>query len=218
MSRPSTGNPQSPTLSSRTATESSRSLSSHPLPLTAHTEVSFAHALCRNTVHRHEPPITRSPVLVLHKDEPRQFIVISKPGSVVSAHRRLVCDFMIVADRLCSISTASTCYRKVLQAHRVGAPQIRSRDHRLQSVPISPSFRTNPRPLTSADPRPTRRQQARSIDIGSDDLGDHRKGIYRTRTRVHQGARQERIPRPGPWQVSRVSPCPFPHTLHCWIV
>lgn len=35
-----------------------------------------------NTVHRHEPPITKSPVLVLHKDEARQFIVISKPGSV----------------------------------------------------------------------------------------------------------------------------------------
>jgi 23S rRNA-/tRNA-specific pseudouridylate synthase len=41
-------------------------------------------ALYRNTVHRHEPPITKSPVLVLHKDEARQFIVISKPGSVVS--------------------------------------------------------------------------------------------------------------------------------------
>lgn len=60
--------------------------------------MTLARALCRNTVHRHEPPITRSPVLVLHKDEPRQFIVISKPGSVVSACCLLVRTLTVVAD------------------------------------------------------------------------------------------------------------------------
>lgn len=35
-----------------------------------------------NTVHRHEPPITKAPLLVLHKDDERQFVVVSKPGSV----------------------------------------------------------------------------------------------------------------------------------------
>ncbi|WRT67633.1 uncharacterized protein IL334_004605 [Kwoniella shivajii] len=35
-----------------------------------------------NTVHRHEPPITNDPILVLHIDRKKEFIVISKPGSV----------------------------------------------------------------------------------------------------------------------------------------
>jgi len=36
-----------------------------------------------NTVHRHEPPITVGSILVLHIDREREFIVISKPGSMV---------------------------------------------------------------------------------------------------------------------------------------
>lgn len=35
-----------------------------------------------NTVHRHEPPVTNDPVLVLHVDKEKQFCVISKPGSM----------------------------------------------------------------------------------------------------------------------------------------
>ncbi|KAK8858451.1 hypothetical protein IAR55_002678 [Kwoniella newhampshirensis] len=35
-----------------------------------------------NTVHRHEPPVTNDPVLILHMDRKREFIVISKPGSL----------------------------------------------------------------------------------------------------------------------------------------
>ncbi|KAL1412961.1 hypothetical protein Q8F55_000710 [Vanrija albida] len=35
-----------------------------------------------NTVHRHEPPVSNDPVLVLHVDKEREFIVISKPGSM----------------------------------------------------------------------------------------------------------------------------------------
>lgn len=36
-----------------------------------------------NTVHRHEPPITNDPVLVLHINEEKEFVVVSKPGSMV---------------------------------------------------------------------------------------------------------------------------------------
>ena len=36
-----------------------------------------------NTVHRHEPPVANEPVRILHIDKEREFIVISKPGSVV---------------------------------------------------------------------------------------------------------------------------------------
>ncbi|ORY31392.1 pseudouridine synthase [Naematelia encephala] len=35
-----------------------------------------------NTVHRHEPPITNDPILILHIDREREFVVISKPGSI----------------------------------------------------------------------------------------------------------------------------------------
>ncbi|OCF43941.1 DRAP deaminase [Kwoniella heveanensis CBS 569] len=35
-----------------------------------------------NTVHRHEPPVTNDPILVLHINREKGFVVISKPGSV----------------------------------------------------------------------------------------------------------------------------------------
>ncbi|KDQ56299.1 hypothetical protein JAAARDRAFT_690247 [Jaapia argillacea MUCL 33604] len=35
-----------------------------------------------NVVHRHEPPVTSTPVRVLHHDAGREFIVIDKPGSI----------------------------------------------------------------------------------------------------------------------------------------
>lgn len=41
-----------------------------------------------NTVHRHEPPITNDPVLVLHIDREKEFVVVSKPGSMVSIQLR----------------------------------------------------------------------------------------------------------------------------------
>ncbi|KAJ9114857.1 hypothetical protein QFC20_001228 [Naganishia adeliensis] len=34
----------------------------------------------------HEPPVTKSPILLLHRDDEKQFIVISKPGSVTSLY------------------------------------------------------------------------------------------------------------------------------------
>ena len=36
-----------------------------------------------NVVHRHEPPVTSTPVKILHEDEEREFVVIDKPGSIV---------------------------------------------------------------------------------------------------------------------------------------
>ncbi|PFH52189.1 hypothetical protein AMATHDRAFT_39694 [Amanita thiersii Skay4041] len=35
-----------------------------------------------NIVHRHEPPVTSSPVKILHHDVEREFIVVDKPGSI----------------------------------------------------------------------------------------------------------------------------------------
>ncbi|TFY63006.1 hypothetical protein EVG20_g6502, partial [Dentipellis fragilis] len=35
-----------------------------------------------NIVHRHEPPVTSTPVRILHEDPEREFIVIDKPGSI----------------------------------------------------------------------------------------------------------------------------------------
>lgn len=37
----------------------------------------------RNFVHRHELPVTGTPVRVLHHDVEREFIVVDKPGSIV---------------------------------------------------------------------------------------------------------------------------------------
>jgi len=37
----------------------------------------------RNVVHRHEPPVTSTPVKVLLHDVEREFIVVDKPGSIV---------------------------------------------------------------------------------------------------------------------------------------
>lgn len=37
----------------------------------------------RNVVHRHEPPVTSTPVRVLFQDKDRDFIVVDKPGSIV---------------------------------------------------------------------------------------------------------------------------------------
>lgn len=38
----------------------------------------------RNVVHRHEPPVTASPVKITLHDKERHFLVIDKPGSIVS--------------------------------------------------------------------------------------------------------------------------------------
>lgn len=50
-----------------------------------------------NTVHRHEPPITNDPILVLHKDEEKGYVMVSKPGSVVSASASYDTSFYLYA-------------------------------------------------------------------------------------------------------------------------
>jgi tRNA pseudouridine synthase 9 len=39
--------------------------------------------MVRNVVHRHEPPVTATPVKVVLHDKERGFLVIDKPGSIV---------------------------------------------------------------------------------------------------------------------------------------
>jgi tRNA pseudouridine synthase 9 len=41
-----------------------------------------------NVVHRHEPPVTSTPVRVLLHDKEREFIVVDKPGSIVPCTSR----------------------------------------------------------------------------------------------------------------------------------
>ena len=41
----------------------------------------------RNVVHRHEPPVTSTPVKVLYHDVEREFLVVDKPGSIVRSFR-----------------------------------------------------------------------------------------------------------------------------------
>lgn len=41
----------------------------------------------RNLVHRHEPPVTGTPVKILLQDDAREIIVVDKPGSIVSVFK-----------------------------------------------------------------------------------------------------------------------------------
>ncbi|TFY70093.1 hypothetical protein EVJ58_g33 [Rhodofomes roseus] len=45
-------------------------------------EVERTDRTLRNVVHRHEPPVTSTPVRIVHHDKERGFIVIDKPGSI----------------------------------------------------------------------------------------------------------------------------------------
>jgi hypothetical protein len=46
---------------------------------------------CRNIVHRHEPPVTSTPVKIIMHDSEREFIVVNKPGSIVQS---FICTFI----------------------------------------------------------------------------------------------------------------------------
>lgn len=65
--------------------------------------------LCRNLVHRHEPPVTSTPVKILLHDDEREIIVIDKPGSIVCVSRR------IAYGALKRSLVASTCDRTISQ-------------------------------------------------------------------------------------------------------
>lgn len=52
--------------------------------LAAHWERSIPNVLLRrNVVHKHEPPVTSTPVKVLFEDPDHEYIVVNKPGSIV---------------------------------------------------------------------------------------------------------------------------------------
>ena len=51
-----------------------------------------------------------------------------------------------------------------------------------------------------------RRQPTGPTDVRVDDPSDDGQGVHGIGSRVHQGTRQERVPRQGSRQVSRVSP------------
>ncbi|TFY76787.1 hypothetical protein EWM64_g7227, partial [Hericium alpestre] len=56
--------------------------SSTPLNVLRLRSCTLTSAFCRNIVHRHEPPVTSTPVRILHEDLERDFIIIDKPGSI----------------------------------------------------------------------------------------------------------------------------------------
>ncbi|KAJ2918063.1 hypothetical protein MD484_g2398, partial [Candolleomyces efflorescens] len=51
-----------------------------------------------NVVHRHEPPVTSTPVKVLYHDEERDFIVVDKPGSIVRRYFKNTLIEILVTD------------------------------------------------------------------------------------------------------------------------
>lgn len=69
----------------------------------------------RNMVHRHEIPVTSTPVKILHRDDEHGFIVIDKPGSIVSI-------ISFVGDIFSCLWLACTCDWTVLQEQPCGDP------------------------------------------------------------------------------------------------
>lgn len=67
--------------------------------------------MCRNVVHRHEPPVTSTPVKILLHDVEREFIVIDKPGSIVRPFSCCTHTLLIVS------LPAGPCLWKILPQH-----------------------------------------------------------------------------------------------------
>ena len=71
----------------------------------------------RNVVHRHEPPVTSTPVKVLYHDVEREFLVVDKPGSIVRSFR-LHTPFSTFPNlSFLKLLTACSCVRSVLPQH-----------------------------------------------------------------------------------------------------
>lgn len=81
-----------------------------------------------NTVHRHEPPITAGSILVLHIDREREFIVISKPGSMVCREERIGGHEAYLV--------AGPCHRTILQTYGPGGNGVGLRSQVLWYVNI----------------------------------------------------------------------------------
>ncbi|KIY73835.1 pseudouridine synthase [Cylindrobasidium torrendii FP15055 ss-10] len=70
--------------------------------------------LMENVVHRHEPPVTSTPVQVIFEDKEREFIVVNKPGSIpVHATGRYFKNTLI------EILTSDFGYEKVYSVNRL---------------------------------------------------------------------------------------------------
>lgn len=93
-----------------------------------------------NTVHRHEPPITNDPILVLHIDREKKFIVISKPGSMVSLSP---CPLSLILGGEGIDGTACTCYWPVFPPYSPGSDGVRLRNKMLRYV-------TTPQPTSDS--------------------------------------------------------------------
>jgi hypothetical protein len=63
----------------------------------------FELMLHRNIVHRHEPPVTSTPIKILHHDAEREFIVVDKPGSIVRSS---------ILQSLCRLTVIPTAYSR----------------------------------------------------------------------------------------------------------
>lgn len=70
-------------------------------------------------VHRHEPPVTATPVKILLQDDEREIIVVDKPGSIV---RVLALLHHEPAPKWKYISVASACHRYVASTARPARP------------------------------------------------------------------------------------------------
>ncbi|KAG6829820.1 hypothetical protein H0H92_003363 [Tricholoma furcatifolium] len=71
----------------------------------------------QNVVHRHEPPVTSTPVKVILHDVERDFIVVDKPGSIVGVLH--VLSNLVIVDGS-KISSPSTHQEDIFEIHYVG--------------------------------------------------------------------------------------------------
>jgi len=82
-----------------------------------------------NIVHRHEPPVTSTPVQILYRDPDKEFIVINKPGSIVPCPRsRTILQELISGD-----TKGRLWIQKCLHRQSSGSAHFRLDDHRAQS-------------------------------------------------------------------------------------
>jgi 23S rRNA-/tRNA-specific pseudouridylate synthase len=109
----------------------------------------------RNIVHRHEPPVTSTPIKVLHHDVEREFIVVDKPGSIVRS----------------SFSTSSSHLTSLQPVHPVGRYFNNTLLEILEHEFGYKTYRTQSiRSCSRLIDLRTSCQQTRPTDVGSHDI------------------------------------------------
>ena len=86
----------------------------------------------RNVVHRHEPPVTNTPVKILHHDVEREFVVVDKPGSIVRASTLSIVPLF---------DTPSSPYTHLVDISEIPSPKSLSPNLALQNPTVRPPFR-----------------------------------------------------------------------------